>query len=65
MRITVSALLPFLITGLVAQSARSGLDVGAKVPAFSLPDQNRKVQTFDTIKGTKGAVLVFFRSADW
>ena len=65
MRTALSALVPFLIAGLAAQSARSGLDVGAKIPSFSLEDQNGKVQTFDSIKGQNGAVLVFFRSADW
>jgi hypothetical protein len=62
-RLTILAL--FIQFSLAAQSARSGLDVGAKLPAFSLSDQNGKVQTFDSIKGANGAVLVFFRSADW
>jgi len=39
--------------------------VGQKAPAFSLPDQFGHTQTLDTIKGRKGTVLLFFRSADW
>lgn len=42
-----------------------GLAVGQKAPAFSLRDQFGKVQTLDTLKGSKGTVLLFFRSADW
>ena len=42
-----------------------GLAVGQKAPAFSLRDQFGRAQTLDTLKGTKGTVLLFFRSADW
>src|SRR6267143_6992729 len=42
-----------------------GLAVGQKAPPFSLRDQTGKVQTLDTLKGTNGTVLLFFRSADW
>jgi hypothetical protein len=42
-----------------------GLAVGEKAPAFSLHDQFGKTQTLETLRGTKGTVLLFFRSADW
>ena len=42
-----------------------GLGVGQTAPAFSLRDQAGRVQTLDTLKGSKGTVLLFFRSADW
>ncbi len=42
-----------------------GLAVGQKAPAFSVRDQSGRVQTLDTLKGTNGTVLLFFRSADW
>jgi hypothetical protein len=42
-----------------------GLAVGRKAPAFSAPDQFGRQQTLDTLKGPKGTVLLFFRSADW
>jgi hypothetical protein len=42
-----------------------GLGVGEKAPAFSIRDQFGRAQTLDTLKGTNGTVLLFFRSADW
>ncbi len=42
-----------------------GLEVGQKAPAFSLLDQLGRMQTLDTLRGPKGTVLLFFRSADW
>jgi hypothetical protein len=42
-----------------------GLEVGQKAPAFSARDQFGKEQTLGTLKGPKGTVLLFFRSADW
>ncbi len=42
-----------------------GLAIGQKAPAFSLHDQFGRVQTLDSLKGPKGTVLLFFRSADW
>ena len=43
----------------------SGPDVGKTVPEFSAPDQSGKIQTLRSIMGPKGALLVFYRSADW
>ena len=45
--------------------SKLGPQVGERVPDFSLPDQNGKTQTLQSIMGAKGAVLVFVRSADW
>ena len=42
-----------------------GLAVGQKAPAFSARDQFGAQQTLDTLRGPKGTVLLFFRSADW
>jgi hypothetical protein len=42
-----------------------GLEVGQKAPAFSARDQFGRQQTLETLKGPKGTVLLFFRSADW
>jgi peroxiredoxin len=39
--------------------------VGQRVPDFNLKDQNGKRWTLQAILGAKGAMLVFFRSADW
>ncbi len=45
--------------------ASLGPQVGERVPAFSLPDQNGQVQTRESILGPNGALLLFHRSADW
>lgn len=42
-----------------------GLEVGKKAPAFSLRDQFGQTQSLETLRGTGGTVLLFFRSADW
>jgi hypothetical protein len=42
-----------------------GLAVGERAPAFSAHDQFGRTQTLDTLKGSNGTVLLFFRSADW
>ncbi len=42
-----------------------GLAVGQNAPVFSARDQFGKLQTLETLKGPKGTVLLFFRSADW
>ena len=42
-----------------------GLDTGSPAPAFTLSDQFGHQQSNETLKGSKGTVLLFFRSADW
>jgi len=42
-----------------------GLAVGQKAPNFSARDEFGHVQTLETLKGSNGTVLLFFRSADW
>ncbi|MGH3118274.1 MAG: hypothetical protein ACRD09_05965 [Vicinamibacterales bacterium] len=42
-----------------------GPQVGATAPGFSLPDQQGHTRTLQSLLGPKGAVLVFYRSADW
>ncbi len=53
------------IVALLGQNIKTGPDVGQQVPAFSARDQEGRNQTLKSIMGPKGAVLVFFRSADW
>ncbi len=45
--------------------SRLGPQVGQRVPDFSLNDQNGRAQNLQSIMGSRGAMLVFFRSADW
>jgi hypothetical protein len=42
-----------------------GLPVGQMAPAFSARDQFGREQNLETLRGTNGTVLLFFRSADW
>ncbi len=42
-----------------------GLEIGQRAPAFVLTDQFGHEQSNETLKGSKGTVLLFFRSADW
>ena len=45
--------------------SKLGPQVGERVPDFNLKDQQGKSWTLASIMGPKGAMLVFFRSADW
>ena len=56
----------------VSQTALPAVDVqtvgpavGSTVPRFVLSDQAGRPRSLDSIMGPRGAVLVFFRSADW
>lgn len=42
-----------------------GIEVGQRAPSFVLSDQFGHEQSNDTLKGSQGTVLLFFRSADW
>ena len=54
-----------------AQDARTvnvsklGPQVGATVPDFNLADQQGRKRTLQSVMGPKGAMIVFYRSADW
>ncbi len=47
------------------QAIKTGPEVGSTLPSFEAPDQNGRVQNLQSILGPKGALLVFYRSADW
>lgn len=55
----------FAAAALYGQNPRTGPEVGQRVPDFSLQDQSGQTHTLPSIMGPKGAMLVFFRSADW
>ena len=42
-----------------------GLQIGQQAPAFAMVDQFGQQHSNETLKGSKGTVLLFFRSADW
>ena len=66
MRMLKKAFLPtLLIAALYGQNIKTGPATGQLVPAFSASDQEGRNQTLQSIMGPKGALIVFFRSADW
>lgn len=70
-RYALAALTALLsITSLAGQAppvdtSKIGPQVGAVVPPFAGTDQFGKPHTLASVMGPKGAMLVFFRSADW
>ena len=42
-----------------------GPRVGEAIPDFTLPDQRGQTRSMKSLLGSNGAILVFFRSADW
>jgi hypothetical protein len=53
------------ISSSVNYSSSIGLGIGQQAPTFALADQFGHEQSNDTLKGLKGTILLFFRSADW
>lgn len=45
--------------------SKLGPQVGATVPDFSLADQQGRTRTLQSVMGPQGAMIVFYRSADW
>ena len=45
--------------------SKLGPQVGERVPDFSLVDQTGTTRNLASIMGSRGAMLVFTRSADW
>jgi hypothetical protein len=44
---------------------RLGPQVGTRLPDFTLRDQHSSPRALTSLLGPKGALIVFFRSADW
>ena len=44
---------------------RLGPQIGAHLPDFTLRDQRGEAHGLKSLLGPKGAMIVFFRSADW
>lgn len=76
LRVMPRAMLVAVMLGMIGFSAGAqqpavpsldavGPQVGATVPPFSGQDQLGRTQTLASTLGPKGAMLVFFRSADW
>lgn len=43
----------------------TGPNLGSVAPAFEARDQNGETHTLKSFLGPRGAILVFYRSADW
>jgi hypothetical protein len=43
----------------------AGPQIGERAPDFSLPDQRGVARTLDSLRGSRGTIVVFIRSADW
>jgi hypothetical protein len=56
-----------LLFGMLAVLAARdyGPAIGIRMPEFELRDQHGKTRTLHSVLGPKGAVILFFRSADW
>jgi cytochrome oxidase Cu insertion factor (SCO1/SenC/PrrC family) len=65
MKLASLGILAATALALAQEHVATGPDVGTPIPAFELPDQNGRKQTLSSLAGPKGALLVFFRSADW
>jgi hypothetical protein len=53
------------VMALCRQNIKIGPYAGQPVPALSAQDRDGRTQTLQSVMGPKGAMLVFFRSADW
>jgi hypothetical protein len=53
------------VAALYGQNIKTGPAAGSPAPDFSAPDQAGRTRTLRSIMGPKGAMLVFYRSADW
>ena len=61
-----SGLIGLLFGVLPVLAARDyGPAIGTPMPEFELRDQHGKTRTLRNVLGPKGAMILFFRSADW
>jgi len=64
--IATAALIFFTMTLPVSANASTMLDVGDVIPSIAaISDQNGQQQSFQSLRGEKGLVLVFIRSLVW
>jgi len=64
-RIGIGAAAVFLLLDVAAGAREYGPAIGARLPSFELPDQAGKLHSLKSLVGPKGAVILFYRSADW
>jgi hypothetical protein len=57
-----------LLSGVALLSAatiKTGPATGSRIPDFTAVDQHGRSRNFASLRGPKGLVLMFVRSADW
>lgn len=59
------ALAPAVMSAQSGAPLPTGPAVGEKIPQFEAEDQTGRRQTFETLRGPNGLLLLFYRSADW
>ena len=57
--------LALLSLALLSAAVPTGPEVGSRIPDFTAVDQDGRPQTFASLRGPHGLMLVFVRSADW
>jgi hypothetical protein len=53
------------VAGTTVDIDEKGPKVGEVLPGFTLPDQHGQLHSLTSLVNPNGAVIVFFRSADW
>jgi len=54
-----------LLASVSASGREYGPAIGTRLPSFELPDQAGKLHSLKSLLGPEGAVILFYRSADW
>ncbi|HBY59065.1 MAG TPA: hypothetical protein DEH78_04545 [Solibacterales bacterium] len=47
------------------RNMKTGPAIASKIPRFDIGDHLGRRQSFESLRGPKGLVLLFVRSADW
>ena len=55
----------FVLASIGALAREYGPPVGSNMTGFELPDQSGEIHSVKSLLGPKGAVILFYRSADW
>jgi hypothetical protein len=63
--ILIGLLLGALVEGWQVDVTAVGPRVGERVPDFVAVDQTGTTRTLQSVLGPNGAMIVFYRSADW
>jgi cytochrome oxidase Cu insertion factor (SCO1/SenC/PrrC family) len=63
--LAVSATVPVAAQAPAVNLESRGPQAGAQAPPFSGVDQQGRTQTLETVMKADGAMIVFYRSADW